>query len=81
MNLIGLIVRCKNEPYVTEFVNYYIKQGIDKIYIIDDNSNKEIYKRVKIILPFYKKKPCLNLNNYKRISVFIYNKIVQFINK
>lgn len=46
MNFIALIVRCKNEPYVTEFVNYYIKQGVDKIYIIDDNSNKEIYKDV-----------------------------------
>jgi hypothetical protein len=43
---IGLIVRCKNEPYVTEFVNYYISQGIDNIYILDDDSNKEIYKDV-----------------------------------
>jgi len=33
MDFIGLIVRCKDEPYVSEFVNYYIKQGIDKIYI------------------------------------------------
>ena len=46
MNFIGLIVRCKNEPYVSEFVDYYIKQGVDKIYIIDDNSNEEIYKNV-----------------------------------
>jgi hypothetical protein len=46
MNFIGLIVRCKNEPYVYEFVDYYIKQGVDKIYIIDDNSNEEIYKNV-----------------------------------
>jgi hypothetical protein len=46
MNFIGLIVRCTDEPYVLEFVNYYISQGIDKIYIIDDNSNKEIYKDV-----------------------------------
>jgi hypothetical protein len=46
MNFIGLIARCKDEPYVFEFVNYYIKQGIDKIYIIDDNSNKDIYKDV-----------------------------------
>ena len=46
MDFIGLIVRCKDEPYVSEFVNYYIKQGVDKIYIIDDNSNKEIYKDV-----------------------------------
>jgi hypothetical protein len=46
MNYIGLIVRCKDEPYVTEFVHYYIQQGIDKIYIIDDNSNTEIYTDV-----------------------------------
>lgn len=46
MNFIGLIVRCKDEPYVYEFVNYYITQGVDKIYIIDDNSNKQIYKNV-----------------------------------
>ena len=46
MNFIGLIVRCKDEPYVSEFVNYYIKQGVDMIYILDDDSNKEIYKDV-----------------------------------
>jgi uncharacterized pyridoxamine 5'-phosphate oxidase family protein len=46
MYFIGLMVRCKDEPYVFEFVNYYMKQGIDKIYIIDDNSNKNIYKDV-----------------------------------
>jgi len=46
MNFIGLLVRCKDEPYVSEFVNYYIKQEIDMIYILDDNSNKEIYKDV-----------------------------------
>ena len=43
--------------------------------------SKEVYKRINIILPSYKKKPCLNLNNYKRISIFIYNKILQFISK
>jgi hypothetical protein len=43
---IGLIVRCKNEPYVSEFVRYYIEQGIDDIYIIDDNSDSKIYKDV-----------------------------------
>jgi hypothetical protein len=46
MDYLGLIVRCKDEPYVFEFVNYYITQGVDKIHIIDDNSNKEIYKDV-----------------------------------
>jgi hypothetical protein len=45
-NFLALIVRCKNEPYVSEFVNYYINQGVDYIYIVDDNSNKEIYKDV-----------------------------------
>ena len=43
---IALIVRCKDEPFITEFVNYYINQGVDKIYIIDDNSNKEIYNDI-----------------------------------
>ena len=56
MNFLGLIVRCKDEPYVLEFVNYYINQGVDTIYIIDDNSNKEIYKDVinnnKVIIYF-----------------------------
>jgi len=46
MSFLGLIVRCVEEPYVTEFVNYYLKQGVDIIYIIDDNSTKEIYKDV-----------------------------------
>lgn len=46
MNFIGLIVRCKDEPYVLEFVNYYTTQGVDKIYIIDDYSNQQIYKNI-----------------------------------
>jgi hypothetical protein len=46
MEFLGLIVRCKDEPYVLEFVNYYIKQGVDKIYILDDGSNRDIYKDV-----------------------------------
>lgn len=46
MEFIGLIVRCRNEPYVTEFVHYYLKQGIDKIFIIDDHSDKHVYKDV-----------------------------------
>jgi len=61
MSFIALIVRCINEPYVEEFVNYYIKQGIDKIYILDDNSNKEIYDNV--------------INNSK--VTIIFDKIIQ----
>lgn len=41
---LGLVTRCKNEFYVKEFVDYYLSQGVDKIYIIDDNSDdKSIY--------------------------------------
>jgi len=61
---------------ITEQV-FYIRCENYTFYV----SSKEVYKRINIILPSYKKKPCLNLNNYKRISIFIYNKILQFISK
>ena len=35
---LGLITRCKDEYFVKEFVDYYISQGVDHIYIIDDDS-------------------------------------------
>ena len=47
-DFIGLITRCKDEYFIKEFCDYYIKQGIDKIYIIDDNSHdKSIYKSLE----------------------------------
>lgn len=52
---LGLITRCKDEFFIKEFCDYYLSQGIDKIFVIDDNSNdKSIYKdindnRVEII--------------------------------
>ena len=55
MYFLGLITRCKDEFFIKEFCYYYLKQGVDKIFIIDDNSNdKSIYnninnKRIKII--------------------------------
>ena len=79
MGFIGLIVRCKNEPYVTEFVNYYIKQGIDKIFIIDDNSNKEIYKDVinneKVNISFDKNNVIKDKTNQFDSSNQLYKKI------
>jgi hypothetical protein len=52
---LALITRCKDESFITEFCNYYISQGVDKIYIIDDNSNdKTIYN---------------NLNDNKKIQI------------
>ena len=44
---LGLITRCLNEPYIAEFVNHYLNEGIDTIYIIDDNSKDGIYNGVK----------------------------------
>ncbi len=46
-HFLGLISRCKDELYVKEFVNYYLNEGVEKIFIIDDNSkDKNIYKDV-----------------------------------
>lgn len=60
--MIGLITRCKNEYFIEEFCNYYLKQGIDHIYIIDNNSdNKSIYK---------------NLYNNEKISIEYNNEII-----
>lgn len=45
---LGLITRCKDEFFIKEFCDYYISQGVDKIYIIDDNSDdKSIYDNIK----------------------------------
>lgn len=58
MSFLGVLTRCKDEFFVKEFCDYYISQGADKIYIIDDNSSdKSIYQdldegKVKI---FYEK--------------------------
>jgi hypothetical protein len=71
--MIGLITRCKEEPYITEFVNYYIDQGIDKIYIIDDNSNRNIYNNIilnnKVEIIFDK-----NIINKNSVQI-LYNRI------
>tara|TARA_B100001093_G_scaffold195390_1_gene187846 strand:+ start:444 stop:1361 length:918 start_codon:yes stop_codon:yes gene_type:complete len=45
---LGLITRCKDEFFVGEFCKYYLSQGVDLIYIIDDDSNdKSIYDNIK----------------------------------
>ena len=47
MFFIGLITRCKDEYFIKEFCDYYLSQGIDKIFVIDDNSNdKSIYNNI-----------------------------------
>ena len=33
---LALITRCKDEPYLNEFVNHYFHEGVDHIYILKD---------------------------------------------
>lgn len=58
MYFLGLITRCKDEFFIKEFCDYYISQGVDKIFVIDDNSiNKSIYSNIneERIIIIYKK--------------------------
>ena len=43
---LGLICRCKDEKYIEEFCVYYLSQGVDNIFIIDDFSDQNIYKNL-----------------------------------
>ena len=46
-NFLGLITRCKDEIFIKEFCDYYLSQGVDQIFIIDDNSeDKSIYENI-----------------------------------
>jgi hypothetical protein len=47
MFFLTLITRCKNEPFLHEFVDYYFAQGVDMIHIIDDNSTLPYPDRLK----------------------------------
>lgn len=53
---LGLITRCKNEFFIKEFTDYYLSQGVDTIYILDDNSDdKSIYDNItdnRVIIKF-----------------------------
>ena len=47
MFFLGLITRCKDEFFIKEFCDYYLSQGVDKTFVIDDNSNnKSIYNNI-----------------------------------
>ena len=51
---LALITRHKDEPFLKQFCLYYISQGIDDIYIIDDNSkDKETLKELDFYLEEY----------------------------
>lgn len=43
-DFLGLATRCRNDPIIVEFCDYYLNEGVDKIYIVDDAStDKSIY--------------------------------------
>jgi hypothetical protein len=75
-SFLGLITRCKDEYFIKEFCDYYISQGVDKIYVIDDDSiNKSIYSdinnnKVKIIY----EKDIINNNCVSKLYKEIRNK-------
>lgn len=39
-NFLSIIARCKNEPFVSEFVQHYLYEGVDQIVIFDDGSDR-----------------------------------------
>ncbi len=48
IKFLGLLTRCKDEKHIKEFCDYYISQGVDKLYILDDDSDdKSIYNDIK----------------------------------
>lgn len=81
MFFLGLITRCRDEFFIKEFCQYYLSQGIDKIFILDDDSlDKSIYNDIsnnpKIEIKYEKKvmfgnygKQMLKVNQlYKQIK-------------
>jgi len=37
IHFLSLIVRFYNDPFISEFVDYYLSEGVDMIYIVNDN--------------------------------------------
>ena len=47
LKMLGLITRCRDEFFIKEFVDYYLSQGVNEIFIIDDDSDdKSIYDKI-----------------------------------
>lgn len=47
MNFLTLITRCGDEPFLEEFVDYYLNEGVNMIYILDDSKSIPIPLVVK----------------------------------
>ena len=57
-NFLSVLTRCRDEYFIKEWVDYYLSQGADSIYVIDDDSedksiydfaSRKKYKKVNII--------------------------------
>ena len=48
MKFLSLIIRYLNEPFLDEFVNYYLSEGVDQIFVLYDiDSTLPISDQVK----------------------------------
>ena len=47
---LAVLTRCRDEFYIKEWVDYYLSQGVDSVYIIDDDSeDKSIYDFIQCV--------------------------------
>lgn len=42
MDFLTIIVRARNEPFLEEFIAYYLREGASKIYVLDDHSHPPV---------------------------------------
>lgn len=76
MLFLTLITRCRNEPFLSEFVEYYLSQGVDMIHVIDDQSSidySELQKHPKVT--FHKAKLFTNYKTQLADVNQLYNQI------
>lgn len=70
---IALITRCRNEPFIHEFVAYYVNEGIDNIFIYDDQSEVGTYDKIDV--KYKDKVTIINADNISSTRSQINNKI------
>lgn len=76
MKFLSILTRCRDEFFIKEWVDYYLLQGVDSIYIIDDDSeDKSIYdfasdKKYKNVNIIYEKRNYANKNTKKQGRLF-----------
>ena len=76
---LGLITRCKDEFFIKEFTDYYLSQGVDTIYILDDNSDdKSIYNNIsdnRVVISYEKQIVHEDDRTGMKVVNNLYNKI------